>query len=34
MKTRAALIGASLTLNASDRGTDVVLNLRPVPSEP
>lgn len=34
MKTRATLIGASLTLNASDTGTDVVLILRPVRREP
>ncbi len=34
MKTRATLIGASLTIDASDTGTDVVLILRPVPREP
>ena len=34
MKTRATLIGATLTLNGSDTGTDVVLMLRPVPREP
>lgn len=34
MKTRATLIGASLTLNVSDTGTDVVLILRPVRRKP
>ncbi|PZO05004.1 MAG: hypothetical protein DCF28_04740 [Alphaproteobacteria bacterium] len=34
MKTRATLIGASLTIDASETGTDVVLILRPVPREP
>ena len=34
MKTRATLIGASLTIDASETGTHVVLILRPVPREP
>ncbi|MBB5747685.1 ATP-binding protein [Brevundimonas variabilis] len=34
MRTRATLIGASLTIDASDAGTDVILILRPVPREP
>ena len=34
MNTRATLIGATLTVHASDSGTDVVLILRPVPREP